>query len=182
MKLAALVAWLALSPVATTPDLAGLELRRGTAETIALPASLGAQRLTAVVFYAESCPCFAAHAGRLQAIMRELGPKGVRFLFVDSERHAAAARVPDVVPGLGAPLYRDVGGRLAKRLDAAYATETFVFDATGALRYRGGVDDDRRYLRASARPLLRDALAALLAGSAPPFSSTKALGCALRLR
>jgi hypothetical protein len=181
MVLAALLA-VGSAPAPPTPDLTGVVLRHGGRDAVEVRALVAAQPLTAIVFFSATCPCFAAHRERLGALARDLGPRGVRFVFVDSERRAPGDAAPDAVPGLGAPLLRDEAGVLARRLGAEFATETFVLDAHGALRYRGGVDDDRKVLRADAKAHLRDALDALLAGTAPPFAASKALGCALRLR
>ena len=108
--------------------------------------------------------------------------RDVRFVIVDSERHPAGEPTPAFVANTDLPIFADDGGRLARRLNAQFATETFVFDAAGTLRYRGGIDDDRRSLRPRPTAHLRDELQRLLAGTAPPYATTKALGCALRLR
>jgi len=105
----------------------------------------------------------------------------VALVVVDSERHTAGEARPEKVPGTELPVLRDEGGRLARRLGAQYATESFVFDGNGQLRYRGGIDDQRKYLGPNPRPHLRDALLHLLDNSAPAYASAKALGCALRL-
>jgi hypothetical protein len=111
-----------------------------------------------------------------------LQPRDVRFVFVDSERHPPGEAPLDFLAEASQPIFRDPDGRLARRLDAPSATETFVFDAAGTLRYRGGLDDDRTYLRPAPRNFLRDELLSLLDGTAPLFVAAKTLGCALRLR
>ncbi len=165
----------------TKPDLSDIVLTRSDAGAIALTSLVRERQLTAIVFFSETCPCFSAHRARLATLAREMEPRGVRFLIVDSERRQLRAPHPPFVPQTDLPILRDEDGRLARRLNAQFATETFVFDATGALRYRGGLDDDRRDLSAKPRAYLRDALLALLAGSAPAYRDAKALGCALRL-
>jgi hypothetical protein len=138
-------------------------------------------RFTVIVFYGATCPCFTAHRARLQKLAAELAPRGVGFAIVDSERHAAGEPpIPERV-ATNLPLLRDDGGDLARRLRARYATESFVLDAAGRVRYRGGIDSDRKVLNADAQPYLRQALASLLAGNPPPLATSKALGCALRL-
>lgn len=169
------------SAAPSSPSLSDVVLQTTEGRTLALGSSVRAQRLTAVVFFSAACPCFTAHRARLAALARELEGRGVRFVVVDSERHAPGEPLVEAAEA-GLPIWRDDGARLARRLDARYATETFVFDATGALRYRGGIDSDRKALTATPRAYLRAALARLLQASAPPFSSAKALGCALRLR
>ena len=153
---------------------------RGT--TVPLARLLGAHRLTVVVFYSATCPCFAAHIGRLQRLAAELGPQGVGFVVVDSERRTADDAAPPLRVAPALPLFRDEDGLLARHLGALYATETFVVDDRGNVRYRGGIDSDRKYLRIDARAYLRDAVVGLLAGKDPAFANSKALGCALKLR
>ena len=138
-------------------------------------------RLTVVIFYAAGCPCFAAHVERLRQLEAELGYQGVGFVVVDSERRAPGERPPppEIAPGL--PILRDENAELARRLGAAYATESYILDSSGRVRYQGGVDSDRKYLRPDAQPYLRQALLKLLSGDAPAFATSKALGCALRL-
>jgi hypothetical protein len=162
--------------------LSGLVLRAHDGASIDLGSVVRQHRLTAVVFFSATCPCFAVHRARLAALLREFGARDVDFLIVDSERHSPGDVTPADLPESGLPILRDDGARLAHHLGAQYATETFVFDVTGALRYRGGFDSDRKYLETTPRTYLRDALVALLQDKAPPSASSKALGCSLRLR
>jgi hypothetical protein len=156
-------------------------LRDARGQVAPLATLARANKLTVVIFYAATCPCFSAHVERLRQLQAELGPRGVGFLVVDSERHGP--REPplpaEVAPGL--PLLRDESAVLAKRLGALYATESYILDPAGKVRYQGGVDSDRKYLRPDAQPYLRHALLKLLAGDAPELATSKALGCALRL-
>lgn|GEM_PF-1218705 len=183
----ALSAWLSLAPAlsaraASAPPYVGDAVLRDTRGTpVTLADVTRAHRFTVVTFYAVTCPCFAAHVERLRQLVSDLAPQGVGFVVVDSERHATSDPPipPEVVPGL--PIFRDEGGMLARRLGASYATESYIVDAAGHVRYRGGIDSDRKYLRSDAQPYLRQALASLLAGTGPAFATTKALGCALRL-
>ena len=184
IQVTALVAATALASAsrATAPDLSDVVLRGGRGEPLALRPLVQQHRFTALVFFSSGCPCVAAHRDRLAQLIHEMQPRDVRFVIVDSERHAAGESTPALVANTDLPLFADDDGRLARRLGAQFATETFVFDAAGTLRYRGGIDDDRRSLRPRPTAHLRDELQSLLAGTAPPYATTKALGCALRLR
>jgi peroxiredoxin len=108
--------------------------------------------------------------------------RGVDIYAVDSEvggsleDDAAKAKAH----GYGFPVLRDEGARLARALRAEYATESFVIDRQGVVRYHGGFDSDRKSLRDDAEPLLQNALDDLLQGRAPRAAETKALGCALQ--
>jgi hypothetical protein len=183
----ALAAWLSLATALSaraespSPEVGDAVVRDARGATVVLAELTRAHKFTVVTFYGVACPCFAAHVERLRQLASELGPQGVGFLVVDSERHAKDdPPVPrQVAPGL--PIFRDEGGTLARRLGASYATESYVLDATGHIRYRGGIDSDRKYLRPDTQPYLRQALLKLLAGQGPAFATTKALGCALRL-
>jgi hypothetical protein len=165
----------------TVPDISDVVLRTHQRETVSLQSVVREHRFTAVVFFSSTCPCFAVHRGRLTDLVREMQPHDVRFLIVDSERHSSGVATPDIVAEEHLPILRDDAGLLARRLGAQFATETFVFDAKGSLRYRGGIDDDRKYLSPKPKARLRDALLSLLDGTAPPYATAKSLGCALKL-
>jgi peroxiredoxin len=136
-----------------------------------------------LVFFAESCPCQAAHDARLMALAERYRDRGVDVFAVDPEpgatpdRDAASARRR----GYPFPILVDHGGALARRLGAEYATESFVIDRQGVVRFHGGIDSDKSALHDDARPYLRDALDDLLLGHAPRLAEAKALGCALQL-
>jgi hypothetical protein len=163
------------------PMLTDIALAGADGAATRLQPIVAAHRLTVVVFFSATCPCFAVHARRLRDLAAEMAPRGVAFVVVDSERHAAAEPRPATVPGTTLPILRDEDARLARRLGAEAATESFVFDASGRLRYRGGIDDQRKVLAPNPRAYLRDALVRLLDDSASAVASTKALGCVLRL-
>jgi hypothetical protein len=174
----------ALGAAWVAPDLSDISLRRSRDAISSLRTAIAEHRFTVVTFFSSTCPCFAVHRARLAALARETEARGVRFIIVDSERRASgqAAAAPAFVPDTALPLFRDEEARLARRLGARFATETFVFDVAGTLRYQGGIDDDRTVLSRAPRARLREELVALLDGAAPAFVSTKSLGCVLRLR
>jgi hypothetical protein len=151
--------------------------------TTTLPDDFARSKLTVVVFYADHCPCFRIHEERLRDLARDYGPRGVRVLYVDSEVSASAERDARAASERGLPaIVLDPGAKLADALDAEYATYTVIVDATGRLRYRGGMDSDKNRLNADAQAFVRDALDDLLAGREPRRTEGKALGCALQKR
>jgi peroxiredoxin len=145
-------------------------------------AELAREKFTIFVFYSEDCPCMRVHEGRLAELRRRYAANGVRVVLVDSEttaepvRDAAEARKR----AYPFPLLTDSDARLARLFGARFATHSIVVDATGAVRYSGGIDSDKNVLHTDARPYLREALDALLAGRAPPVPDREPLGCALR--
>jgi peroxiredoxin len=139
--------------------------------------------LTVLVFFAQSCPCQAAHDARLTALAANYKGRGVDVFAVDPEPGASAERDAAEARrrGYPFPILLDRQAALARRLGAEYATETFVVDRQGVVRYHGGIDSDKNTLHEDARPYLREALDDLLAGHVPRVAEGKALGCALQL-
>ena len=139
-------------------------------------------RLTVLVFFANHCPCQAAHDARLRDLYALYHPRGVNILAVDSEKDATAARdgAEAAKRAYPFPILLDHGGALAHRLGAEFATDVFILDRSGAVRYHGGIDTDMRDLHDDATPFLRDALDDLLAERPLRRAESKALGCALQ--
>jgi peroxiredoxin len=142
----------------------------------------GASRLTVLVFFANHCPCQAAHDARLRELYARYHPQGVDVFAVDSEVSASLERdrAEALARAYPFPILIDSGGALARSVGAVYATETVVIDRSATIRYHGGIDSDKRDLHDSAVPFLRDALDDLLAGGSPRRPESKTFGCALQ--
>jgi peroxiredoxin len=143
----------------------------------------GGARVTVLFFFADHCPCQAAHDGRLRALYELYHPRGVDFFAIDPERQATPQR-DAAEAGKRAypfPILLDPGGALARSLGAEYATEAFVFDTGGVVRYHGGIDSDKVNLHANATAFLHDALDDLLGDRPPRRAEGKTLGCALQI-
>ena len=180
-----LLAFLVTAGCAHAPQpRSALEVPLSDAEGRAHPLreAVQAKPLTVVFFFSAACPCQRAHDARLQALAARYGPSGVQFLGVDSEYDATPAADAREARerGYPFPIWVDRGGALADALAAQYATYAVVFDAQGAIRYRGGIDSDKNRLHRDAAPYLDEAIQSLLAGRAPARTETRALGCALR--
>lgn len=148
----------------------------------ALPPAGDGAAYTVLVFSAWHCPCQTAHDGRLGELFARYRTRGVEFFAVDSEVSGSLAEDTAEAKrhGYAFPVLRDEGANLARALHAEYATESFVINRQGVVRYHGGLDSDRNRLRDDAVPLLGNALDDLLAGAPPRSAETKALGCALQ--
>jgi hypothetical protein len=170
----------ACSVAPRTPDAAQLTSADGAARDY--KALVAAAPWTVLVFVSAECPCLEAHLERLRELSAAYGPRGVQFVAVESE----VGRTKELLGAeartfaLGFPLLLDPGGRVANDLGAEYATYSVVVDREGSVRYRGGIDSDKRKLHDDATPFLRDALDDLLAGAAPRRPEGKTLGCVLR--
>ena len=150
----------------------------------ALSELVPAQAPFVVAYTGVGCPIGGKLAPRLQAFADEFRREGVHFVAVnanpqdDLEAIATDARELE----LSIPIVKDVRQELTALLGAETTTETFVFDASGALVYSGAVDD--QYSLGASRPApvhtyLHDALTAVLANEAPPVAETAAPGCKL---
>jgi hypothetical protein len=158
------------------------ELQASDGRPRSLPPPAGGARLTVLVFSAWHCPCQTAHDPRLGALYARYHGQGVDFFLVDSELGGQlaidAAKAHE--RGYSFPVLLDPGASLARTLHAEYATESFVIDREGTVRYHGGLDSDRTTVHEDAVPLLANALDDLLLGKTPRSAETKALGCALQ--
>jgi hypothetical protein len=139
-------------------------------------------RVVVVVFLGAECPINNLYLPTLSAMHETYGPRGVRFVGINSNeqddasavaRHARKHRLPFV-------MLKDEGARIADRFAAARTPEVFVLDGTRTVRYRGRIDD--RYDKGVQRPeaVRRDLIAAIdavLAGREVPHPVTEPAGC-----
>lgn len=165
------------------PQNAGIVLARSDGAAYDVSAELARNRFTVFVFYSQDCPCMRAHEPRLEALRAAYAPRGVGVVLVDSELGADPAHDAAEAKrrGYSFPLLTDRDARLAKALNAEFATHAIVVDPSGRVRYSGGIDSDKNHMRPSATPYLRHALDDLLAGNEPRTPDREPLGCALRL-
>ncbi len=185
-RLAALVAPLlslaacapSVTPLAPVPTALVLEDTSGARHT--LESELHANPFTVVTFFSSHCPCQRAHDARLRELIAKDAPRGVGFLVVDPAPSATPAADAEESRTRGYPILLDRDGRLARAVDAEYATYSVVLDDQGRVRYHGGIDSDKDHLHDDATPFLGNALDDLLAGHAPRVAEGKALGCALQ--
>ncbi|HXH26253.1 MAG TPA: hypothetical protein VNI78_13455 [Vicinamibacterales bacterium] len=160
-------------------------------EAIAVPDVAGrkvwpfarAARAYAFVFVRTDCPISNRYAPEIVELHRAFGGRGMLMWLVypggqslDAIRRHRDEYGLDVVPALLDPRMR-----LVDLASARVTPEAAIFDASRQLVYRGRIDDRYidigRWRRVPTRHDARDALAALLAGRALPFTSQPAVGC-----
>jgi len=186
MTRAALVGALGAAFTALGGDLARLSLpdvplpstNGRTFDARSLPAT---GKVTVLTFFSAHCPCQAIHDPRLAQLASEYQTQGVQFFAIDSEDGSSLEADKQEVERrhYPFPILRDEGGRLAKALDVHFATGTVIVDSQGTVRYRGGIDTDKRRLHEDAKPYLKGAIDAVLAGRDPQPAEPKSLGCYL---
>jgi peroxiredoxin len=165
------------------PVVPNLTLAATNGRSVEIRPALGAARFTVFIFFSAQCPCMAAHDDRVKQLARSYPPGDVQFFLVDSEVGDVLERDRAEAQRRGYPfvILADPQAKLAKAFGARFATTTFVVDASGSVRYQGGIDSEKRQPSPAGRFYLKEALSALLEGKTPDVTETKSLGCYLRL-
>jgi peroxiredoxin/Ca2+-binding EF-hand superfamily protein len=139
-----------------------------------------------VAMTSATCPVSKRYAPALARLEKELATQGLALLLVNpmaSEKaDALAAFVRE--HGFAVPFLHDADKTFSAAIGARTTTEVFLLDPTRTLLYRGALDDQyglNYNLDAPREHYLRDAVAALLAGTRPQIPATEPPGCELDL-
>jgi peroxiredoxin len=145
-------------------------------------------RGTVIFFICNHCPYVKHVNAELVRIGRDYSPKGIGFAAISSNDvlrypEDSPAEMKRVARALGYPfpyLY-DESQSVARAYDAACTPDTFVFDGSSRLVYRGQLDDSRP---SNGIPVtgsdLRGALDALLAGNPVSPYQKPGVGCSIK--
>lgn len=150
-----------------------------------------------IIFTCNHCPDAIASAGRMQAIHEEYKDKGVTIVAVNPNNPSSLRpdelsysiygdSFEEMTPfakshGWTFPyLYDGEAQTFATACGAQATPHAFVFDSKRKLRYSGRMDDARRASGPVEKSYLRDALDALLAGTDPETTTTRAFGCSTK--
>lgn len=155
------------------------ELKDTNGQTVTLSQLKG--NVTAIFFIATRCPISDDYNERMKALFNEYSPRGVKFVFINSNSTEPAPEVVEHAKKWGFPfkVYKDDNNVVADRFGAQFTPEVFVLDRDGVIRYHGAIDDSRPVDKVS-RHYLRTALDELLAGKAVSTAETKAFGCTIK--
>lgn len=150
-----------------------------------------------VVLHFQSCRCpwDVAYQPMLNELAAKFGPiekdgetiERVHFLAVNANRNEDSELIDEYATdedgGIGYPVLKDEGNKVADLYRAMTTPHIFIIDAEGVLRYKGGVEKAPRRVSKvgkSEEQYLEPALEALLAGSEPPFTETIEKGCSIK--
>jgi peroxiredoxin len=138
-----------------------------------------AGNITVLTFIATQCPISNDYNERMKAIYADYHPKGVKFVFINSNHTEPAAEVKQHAAsnGFQFQVYKDPGNVVADMFGAQFTPEVYVVKG-GKVAYHGRIDDARK--GEIKDHSLRNALDALLAGKAPAAAETKAFGCTIK--
>ena len=145
------------------------------------PLHIGSELPTLIVFVSSKCPVANRYAARLNRLRNAYeGRAQIAAVFSNADETEAGVRKHAEAYQYRFASAVDSGGELARRFGATMTPQAFALDSKGTLRYRGAVDDNRIETRVTER-YAENALAALVAGSAPLVAETAAFGCAIHL-
>jgi peroxiredoxin len=142
----------------------------------------------ALVQSCNHCPYVQAWEGRMNALQRELGPRGFALVAISSNDadsypedsfEAMQARARE--QGFDFDYLYDESQEIARALGSERTPEVFLFDRDRRLVYHGAIDDSRND-DAVTQQYLRDAVEAVLAGEEPPVADTMPVGCTVKWR
>lgn len=140
---------------------------------------------TTILFFVTSdCPISNAYAPEIQRICTQYRSKGVAcsLVYEDVSIHPADVRGHlDEYRYRGIPYAIDRDRAIANKAGATVTPQAVVTDESGAIRYRGRIDNRYEQLGKPRRVVtvrdLRDAVDAVLAGKPVTSPETTALGC-----
>lgn len=148
----------------------------------------GDGKVSVVVFTCNGCPYAKAFEPRIVELAKQYAAKGVKFYAInpnDDDRYpvetAELMKQRATEHGYLFPYLKDGDSAVARAYGARVTPHVFVIDKSGAVRYRGYVDD-------SAKPEerrtagLTDALDSLLAGHEVANNTTRAFGCSIKFK
>ena len=146
----------------------------------------GDGKVSVVVFTCNQCPYAKAFEPRLIELARRYQQKGVAFYAIDSNDDArydvetmANMRERAVSMAYPYPYLKDGDSAVARAYGARVTPHVFVIDGSGALRYRGYVDNSARAEERTDSGLA-NAVEALLANRPVTNASTRAFGCTIK--
>lgn len=139
---------------------------------------------TVLVWWATQCPCVTRYQSRMEALAARYSPQGVSFFAIASNSDDSAQRVQEVAKqrGFALPILMDIGGSLASQLNVRTTPTVVITDATGEVRYRGWIDNERFANDPQRIAYVENALDDLLANRAVASPSSPIYGCKITKR
>src|SRR5437868_5412992 len=136
------------------------------------------RKAVVVVFLGTECPVNNAYAPRLAELHKELAPKGVAFLGINSNCQDTAGRIAAHAKrfAIPFPVLKDTANVVADQFGARRTPEAFVLSPDGTVLYQGRIDDQYGVGFTRKEPTRRDlavAVEEVLAGKPVSVPSTE---------
>lgn len=141
----------------------------------------------------DQCPYVSKHYGTdtMQTLQRDAASQGVVWLTIISsaagtQGHVSAAQADKLTADRKAApshVLFDTEGDVGRLYKATSTPHMYVITKDGKLAYMGAIDDKPSADRATipgARPYVREAITAVLAGKPVAVTSTRAYGCTIK--
>ena len=147
-------------------------------------------KVVVVLFHSINCPFYKMHEDKgydrvFVKMVDEYKDKDVVFVGINANKNESTEKIKAYVKkhNINYTVLKDEGNKIADLYQAKVTPHVYVIDQEGKLRYRGGVErhsggpagcgeSDTQYLG----PVID----ALLEGSEPPHTQTKATGCGIK--
>lgn len=141
----------------------------------------------------DECPFVRKHYGadNMQSLQRDAAKAGVVWLSVISsafgeQGYADPAKANELTTSRNAApagILLDPDGKIGRAYGAQTTPHMYVIDATGVLRYAGGIDSIASTNKddlAKAQPYFKDAMTAIIKGEAVKTAVTRPYGCSIK--
>ncbi|MEX0677240.1 MAG: redoxin domain-containing protein [Pirellulales bacterium] len=148
---------------------------------------VGQDKIVVLALLGTECPLAKIYASRLIELADKYEPRGIAFVGLNPNRQDSVTEIASFarVHKIKFPILKDLNQQVADAVGATRTPEVVVLDKHRAIRYRGRIDDQYGFNKASAnyqKPTphsndLADALEALLAGKKIVKAETAAAGC-----
>jgi len=140
----------------------------------------------AVVWSCNHCPYVQAWEGRMIALQREFGDRGLALVAISSndaenypEDSFDAMKARAAEQGFNFDYLYDEDQSVLNAYGAERTPEVFLFDAERRLVYHGAIDDSRDE-EGVTQEYLKHAIEAVLAGEEPTVGDTPPVGCTVK--
>jgi peroxiredoxin len=125
--------------------LAPMTLTSADGSTVALDELWRTRSATVLVFWSAECPCVRRYQERTDGLLDHYPADQVRVLGISSNAGESFADVLRVAKqrGVRIPIFRDESGQVAESVGARTTPTAVVIDASGRIRFRGWIDNER---------------------------------------
>ncbi|HEU4779541.1 MAG TPA: redoxin domain-containing protein [Steroidobacteraceae bacterium] len=149
-----------------------------------------------MVFTCPHCPTAQAYQERIKKLVTDYQPRNVTIIAINPN-HADAVRLDELAYSDLSDSFEEMKERardqkfnfvwlddgpkqeMSHKYGPVATPHVFIFDKARKLRFEGRIDDSEREASATSHDT-RKALDALLAGKAPPVTTTKVFGCSVK--